>query len=338
MPKISVVMAVHNGLPFLQAAVDSILNQTCDDFEFLVVDDASTDGGLAILHAYPDKRIRLVRNTKQSGLSQSLNQAIDLAQGKYVARMDHDDISLPLRLESQADFLDRHPAVDVVGAWAFTIGDRAGQIWKLPLHDSEIRSELVFNPALVHSSVMFRRMAFLTKRLHYDPKLLRAQDYDLWCRAAGKIRFANIDKVLMHYRIHQRQIGKQHASEQIRVADEIRTKQLQKLGLHPTEQETNLHHNISRWRFSGSVQELLAIGTWLNKLWAANLKNKHLPVEAFRRSLGKRWLAACRASINLGLEAWSIFTHSRFSKSVAYTERAVLWAKCLSRQWGWRNG
>src|SRR3972149_6578001 len=98
MPKISVVMAVHNGLPFLQAAVDSILKQTCDDFEFIVVDDASTDGGLAILHAYSDKRIQLVRNTKQSGLSQSLNQAIDLAQGKYVARMDHDDISLPLRL------------------------------------------------------------------------------------------------------------------------------------------------------------------------------------------------------------------------------------------------
>src|SRR3972149_7024941 len=106
MPKISVVMAVYNGLPYLPQAMESILNQTLRDFEFIVVEDASLDDSLSVLRSYNDRRIRLIVNKKNLGLSRSLNKGLDAANGEYVARMDHDDISLPTRLAEQKAYLD----------------------------------------------------------------------------------------------------------------------------------------------------------------------------------------------------------------------------------------
>lgn len=337
MPKVSIIMAVHNGLPYLQSAVDSILRQTFTDFEFIIVDDASTDGSLTILRSYLDKRLRIVKNLNQSGLARSLNRAIRLSRGQYIARMDHDDISRPTRLETQVEFLEAYLSIGVVGTWASTIGERNRQIWRLPTRDSEIRIELLFNPTLIHSSVMFRRKVFTKNHLRYDPSLKRAQDYDLWCQAARKTQFANIDKILLFYRIHQRQVGRQHYAEQLRTANVIRTKQLHKLGVHLTRTEAKLHHNISRWKFSGTRKNLLAIDAWLIQLWEGNTGSGYLPKDAFLRSLAIRWLAACRSSIKLGMEAWDIFKQSKFSKPVPLTQKAILWAKCRSRQWGWRN-
>lgn len=331
MARISVIMAVRNGLPYLKTAVDSILSQTLADLEFIIIDDASKDGSSEILQAYSDRRIKLVRNAQQKGLSKSLNRGIQLAKGKYITRMDHDDISLPTRLEVQEAFLETHPAIDVLGTWATTIGAPPRQIWRTPTNDMDIRCELIFNPSLIHSSIMFRR----SSRLRYDSGIKRAQDYDLWCRSAEKVVFANINEVLLQYRIHWRQVGKQNAQEQTRTADEIRARHLQKLNLYPEEAEIKRHHAISRWQFSVGEQELRATGHWLAKLEAGNVEKNYLPRDAFRKSLGKRWLAACRSSVKLGSKTWSMFRQSIFSAYVPLFDQTILWAKCLSRQWGW---
>ena len=118
MPRVSVIMAVHNGLPYLEEAVDSILNQSLRDLEFIIVEDASTDGSAEWLASLDDPRLRIVGNKWNKGLTYSLNKAIDLAQGEYVARMDSDDVSHRQRLARQTDFLDRHPEVDLLGSWA----------------------------------------------------------------------------------------------------------------------------------------------------------------------------------------------------------------------------
>ncbi len=334
MPIISVIMAMHNGLPYLYAAIDSVLNQTYDDFELIVVDDASSDGSLKILQAYHDKRIKLLKNIKQKGLSQSLNRGLAAARGKYIARMDHDDISLPQRLLTQKEYLDLHAQVDVVGSWAKIIGGNPEMIWRPPANDGEIRSELIFNPSLVHSSVMFRRQA----GLRYNPDIVRAQDYDLWCRVAGKVRFANIEQVLLCYRIHARQVGKQKASEQIQIADQIRAKRLRTLGLQPTKKQLRLHHRISRWRFAGDEHGLIAIGRWLNLLGKSAKFKSRAENETFRKALAIRWLAACRGSIQLGSTTWILFQKNELSRFVSFRNKAILWVKCLSRQWGWRTG
>ncbi len=307
-PQITVLMAVNNGESFVAEAIESILQQSFGDFEFLIVDDASTDNSRDVVAGFSDARISLLSNEKQQGLSRSLNRGLDQTKGKYVARMDHDDISHRLRLEKQLEFLESHQDLDVLGTWARTLGGKKEQIWRYPARDEDIRSELIFNPVLVHGSVMLRKSTFDKFKLRYDPKISRAQDYELWTRAAAKVRFANIPSVLLEYRIHDDQVGKQHGGEQQKVAASVRAKQLKSLGLTPSRKELELHNRISRWELPKENAELRALKDWFLKLSAANLATNTLPRTAFERALEKRWWAACRANVDMGLEAWRMYT------------------------------
>jgi glycosyltransferase involved in cell wall biosynthesis len=127
MPRISVVMSVYNGEKYLRQAIESILQQTYTDFEFIIIDDGSTDSSREIIQSYDDKRIRLVINEQNIGLTKSLNKGIRLAKGEFIARMDADDISLPQRFEKQVAYLDSHPEVGVLGTYANII-DHRGKI------------------------------------------------------------------------------------------------------------------------------------------------------------------------------------------------------------------
>src|SRR3989338_10709157 len=121
--KISVIMSVYNGMPYLPEAVKSILNQTYKNFEFIIIDDASTDQSTKYLRFLKDKRIKLIKNSKNLGLAASLNKALKFAKGEYIARMDADDISLPKRFEKQVKFFKKHPSVDICGTWVNLIDD-----------------------------------------------------------------------------------------------------------------------------------------------------------------------------------------------------------------------
>jgi len=198
MPKVSVVMSVFNGARTLREAVDSILSQTFTDFEFIIIDDGSTDGTWGILNGYDDPRIRLLRNEENIGLTRSLNKGLALVQGEYIARMDADDISLPERLERQVDCLDSRPEVGVVGTnyWELTpTNERRPMV--VPLTDMSVRLWLLFHNAIVHSSAMVRRTT-LEQIGYYDEALPYAQDYDLWTRVAVVSELANLpDRLLL---------------------------------------------------------------------------------------------------------------------------------------------
>lgn len=339
MPKISVIMAIHNGLPYLMQAVESILHQTFTDFEFLIIDDESTDGSWEQLDTNKDPRIQVIRNQKQLGLSASLNLGLDVAKGEYVARMDHDDISLPTRLEEQSAYLDAHSDVDLVGTWAKTLGLPREQTWRYPSHDEDIRSEFIFGSTLVHSSVMLRKTTFERHQLRYDPKIERAQDYEFWTRAAPNVRFANLSNVLLHYRVHPHQVGQIHGSEQKAVADEVRARELSRLGLKPTAEQEKIHNEAGRWAFSASRAGLDELEDWFLTLRSANQRVKYYPLAAFDRVLERRWWVACRVNVALGLIAWKSYTGSPLSGTLGrgLLEKAQFWAKCLLRELGWRR-
>jgi glycosyltransferase involved in cell wall biosynthesis len=333
-PKVTVLMAVHNGLPYLAEAVESILGQTLQNFEFLIVNDASTDGSSDLLRGYTDKRIRTISNQKQLELARSLNLGIDAALGDYIARMDHDDVSLPARLAKQVRFLDAHPDIDVVGTDARTIGASVEQSWSYPQQDEDIRSEFVFNSALVHSSVMMRRSTFERHKLRYAHEFTRAQDYELWTRAAKDIRFANLGEELVRYRIHEKQVGKQQAHEQRVAASRIRERELTALGFRPDEREVLLHNAISQWDFSASGVNLDDIEQWFLKLESSNKLSEHYPLRAFGRALERRWWAACRTNVKKGLAAWRIYTKSPLSAlgRRSLLSRAKFFGKALLRE------
>ncbi|WP_126446641.1 glycosyltransferase family 2 protein [Sulfuricystis multivorans] len=222
-PLVSVLMPVYNAERFVGQAIESILAQSFQDFEFIIIDDGSTDGTLAVLQRYAasDPRIRLI-SRENHGLVATLNEGIELAQGEWLARMDADDIALPNRLAHQlkclaergADFCGG--AVQCFGAW------RA--LWRYPKTHEGCQVRLLFDVPFAHPTVVGRRAAFSS--LRYREDFDRAQDYDLWQRAwAAGYRLVNTDEVVLHYRVHDGQVSARHTSDQQRRADLVRRRQ-----------------------------------------------------------------------------------------------------------------
>jgi len=197
MPRVSVVMSVYNGERFLRQAVDSILAQTFTDFEFVVVDDGSTDGTAEILKGYTDPRLRMIRQ-ENIGLIGSLNRAVDIASGDYIARMDADDISSPRRLDRQLEWLESKPGIAVLGTQAAEI-DEAGDTLRrhyYPVGSDAIAKALLRGAtALCHGTVMFRRACF-EKVGGYRRPFEHAEDYDLWLRMIESYEVENLTGVL----------------------------------------------------------------------------------------------------------------------------------------------
>jgi glycosyltransferase involved in cell wall biosynthesis len=218
-PELTVLMPVYNGERYLKEAVESILGQTFSDFEFLIVDDGSQDGTSAIVRAYGDERIRLVENGRNLGLIRTLNAGLQLARGRYVARMDADDVSLPQRLELQWRYLQRNPHVSVVGT-QYRMIDENGLV--LSTRKPESRDFLIsfrmyveaYNP-VCHPAVMFRTEEIRAQG-GYDASFPNAEDAALWFRLNSLgVRFANIPRVLVLYRTHTSQISQTHHPGQV---------------------------------------------------------------------------------------------------------------------------
>lgn len=204
MTKISVLMPVYNTPEnYLREAVESILAQTCADFEFLILNDASTDDNVEkVIKSYDDKRIRYWRNDKNLGISLSRNKLIGLSRGEYLAVFDHDDVSLPERLEKQAAFLDAHPEVGVVGCWYRILGAE-DKVSRFPAEDAEIKEIMVNSCCICHPASMIRRSVLVEHNIGYENDYTPAEDYALWCRLLSKTRFANLPEVLFAYRNHE---------------------------------------------------------------------------------------------------------------------------------------
>jgi len=209
-PKISVVMTVFNGGRFLREAVDSILNQTLGDFEFIIVDNASSDDTRQIIASYSDPRMILIENKENLGQTKALNIGIKRAKGEFIARMDADDVSLPQRLQLQYDYLQKNSDIAVVGSWHQEIDEQGRHIkyFKLPLDPFQIKCFLVSPGSLSyyclsHPTVLMRHDVLSQVGL-YDERF-RTQDYELWVRVARKYNIANIGQYLVKHRRFQRQ-------------------------------------------------------------------------------------------------------------------------------------
>lgn len=222
-PKITVLMSVYNGEKYLNEAVDSILFQTFTDFEFLIIDDASTDKTPEILHSYGDTRIKIITNEKNLGLTKSLNKGLELARGEYIARMDADDISYPKRLEKQIKYLEEHRDVGLVGSSFETINEYGEVVSRNIYKDftsEKIYYHLTFNNCIAHSSVVYRR-DLVIRTEGYNERLIRAQDFDLWSRISKKSKIEIVEEILLKWRASQSGISKKCKTEQDQIARSI---------------------------------------------------------------------------------------------------------------------
>ncbi|WP_284450644.1 glycosyltransferase family 2 protein [Methylophaga thalassica] len=218
-PLISVILPVYNAEKYVELAIFSILGQTYTNFELVIIDDGSTDDSKKIITrmANSDNRIRLISRPNK-GLIKTLNEAIDVSRGDYIARMDADDICLPDRLENQITFLSEHPGNVVVGTLSTLIdsdGDEIGPFGKWVKHDEIDSAHLSgHGGAIIHPSVMIRTDALRCVG-GYREEFKSAEDIDLWLRLAELGKVTNIDKRLILYRQHMDSIGHRHRSEQV---------------------------------------------------------------------------------------------------------------------------
>lgn len=201
MPKVSVIMSFCNDEKYIGEAVKSILEQTFSDFEFIIINDASTDSSEEIVKEFADKRIKLIKNSKNLGLTKSLNIGIREAVGEYIARMDADDVCLPQRFEKQVKFLDGNRRTALVGCWVEFI-DPEGKsegIKKFPTDFQDIKKILISYLPFRHPTLIIRKKA-LDEVGFYDESFKYAQDYELILRTAKKFPVANLPEVLLKYR------------------------------------------------------------------------------------------------------------------------------------------
>ena len=203
MPKVSVIMGVYNAnKPFLEKAINSILTQSYTDFEFIICDDGSSDDTYEYVKKLIDYRCILIKNEKNVGLAQTLNNCIDVASGEYIARMDADDISLKDRFLNQVSFLDNHRDVAVVGTQAYFIDENGKRYKKFCRKNHISLSDTVKNSNIIHPSVMIRKEALNSVGNYTVSKLTtRAEDYDLWCKLAySGYKLRNLNDFLFEYR------------------------------------------------------------------------------------------------------------------------------------------
>lgn len=327
--KISLLMSAFNNDQYLRMAIESILNQTFSDFEFIIINDGSTDITAKILASYNDPRMNIVNNEANIGLTKSLNKGLNLSQGEYIARMDADDISMPYRLEKQVAFMDTHPEIGVCGSWARIFGNHSGLI-TLPNDNNSIKCRMLFQNSLIHSSVIIRKGIIEKYNLAYDEQYPKAQDYAFWLTCLQYTLLANIPDTLVGLRFHKEQISISSIDEQNMVAQGIRQKLINNLGIHPSNHELSIHEKLIQPQSSQDIFFFKKVVLWLNKLHSANNVMKIYPEPEFSILLASIFLKVCNCTNQLGFRSWLIFEKSTFSKSIGFRKKVDLFIKhCL---------
>jgi glycosyltransferase involved in cell wall biosynthesis len=312
MPRVTVLMPVYNGQVYLREAIDSVIGQTFNDFELLIINDGSTDDTLRILESFVDPRIRLIMNEKNLGLVHCLNQGIEIARGQYVARMDCDDVCMPERLRVQSDFLDSNPSVDICGSWIVDLDGDYLTTFKYPVSHEDIQAQLLFRNPLAHPAIMLRRSTFIAHGLRYEESERHAEDYGLWIRVQNLVGMANIPQVLLHYRRHEDQVSSTKRQEQRLVTNNIRMAQLRTLYTQANIREQKDFLDICAafdepHNFIGDTNVLQRWMSLLTTLLAVNSEHKIYGQQSFVRIIELVWERLCRAKGIQSIQIWTLY-------------------------------
>ena len=297
-PLVSVLMPAYNAEKFIAEAIQSVLDQTYSNFEFIIIDDGSTDQTAHIVSIFTDPRIRFFKNNRNKGLIRTLNDGFLHCKGSYIARMDADDICDRKRFEVQVNYMQRHPKCSICGTWAKMIdqkNQKTGRI-KNPVSNKTIRVSLLFTPPILHPSVMFR--SALVKTFQYSEDALHIEDFDLWIRVSknSQVEFHNIPKYLMSYRWHHSNVSVLNDDFQYRKKKSLIAGYLKEL--FPNESvDLDLHlATFNLYRFNKKLKTDYSedeVRQWLEKLSVFNKEKNRFNSFALDSFLLSRWMVYC---------------------------------------------
>ena len=281
-PLVSVVMAVYNGEAYLREAILSVLNQTYTNFEFIIVNDASTDNTVKIIEEFQDKRIKLIHNATNLRLAASLNRGIQAAKGKYILRMDADDICFPTRIERQVSHMEKHPEIGIAFGDVLKFSNRR----TLPEIDTNerkpeyIRATLLFFNTVYHNNVIMRREIF--KEYEYTLQYTVAEDMELWLKVTDRYPIVKVRGGMALYRIHKEQSSQVYRKKQLEQEIQMKKPYLERLLGPVTEEECEIHSKVSYRKTQLPISKLQM---WLTKLKQGNLKTHIYNQKVFEQVL-----------------------------------------------------
>lgn len=326
-------MPVYNCSAFVNEAIDSILHQTFSDFELIIIDDGSTDGTAEIIKGYTDKRIRFIPKEKNGGLIDSLNMGLSLATGKYIARMDGDDISELTRFEIQVHFLETNTDVMLCGTWIREM--QTDNVRKFPSTFESIKLSMLDYCCFSHPTIMFRRDFLLQNNLLFNAEFNACEDYDMWVRMTKLGKLNNIPQVLLNYRLHANQITVKEGSAQFKHSTVCRAKML----CHPLPSPNIKDVEVSNFIVSETpirtTTTLVKILNWLDALKQHNADTKFYLTESFnsyvqfkQRSLVRR-VYLNETNYNLSVMLTFLCNHSYVKNKFSFFERLKFYVKCM---------
>lgn len=276
MCKISVIMPVYNGEKYLNEAIDSIIYQTFRDFELIIIDDASTDNTSNIIKSYNDDRIVFIKNNENLGIAKTLNKGIEIAKGKYIARMDADDISYKHRLDIQYKFMEDNTEVGMCGSSVemFSEKDNNIKLHECPTNYEEIKVLQIFNTAFAHPTVMIRKNILDKYNLRYDEFYEGMEDYELWTRMSKITKLSNIEEALLKYRIHSNQITKKISDIQYERMKLLKERILMNLSSDFTKEDAEILLMYSTNEIFKNEDKIYMVFNLFEKVIKANLESK----------------------------------------------------------------
>ncbi len=332
MPAITVLMPVYNAEKYLKQAIESILNQTFTDFEFLIINDCSTDNSLKIIRQMHDvdNRIRLVNNEKNLKLTSSLNKGIDLAKGKYIARMDADDISMPQRLEKQYEFMERYHEIGICGTWVQSFG-LENAIAKYETKDIYIKLKMLHESHFCHPSVIIRTKILKQHNLYYNPNYLYSEDYEFWCRALKYTKFANIPEILLKYRKSKNSISATEYEMQKQNFNKVKAILFKDLGIDVTNDELDLYRNIAYHQYKNEKPFVVQAKNLLQRMLKANESQNIFQKNVFNNYIANMWFNICTNSTVFGLWTYKIYYNSQINRfyKISIKNKIKFWLKSM---------
>lgn len=330
---VSIILPVYNQEGYVRECITSLLNQTYQHIEIIVVNDHCEDSSMHIVESFKDDRIRIIDNRRNVGLAASVNRAITESRGDFLARMDADDVAFPKRIEKQVDFLLGNESISVLGTAMQSFGhSRYKHVF--PERHEDCKTRLLFNVCFGHPTVMFRRQVFEDQQSFYDESLQQySEEYDLWCRIVDRYQFANLPDVLLSYRTFKPGYKTLASAKRRKNSFEIRRSYiLRQLG-NVSEDCFFIHDHIANLDAASDIHEFELWCDWLMRLRYLNVRaNRFLP-HSFAQEVGFREMEIYYWNTHLGLPNWLKYLHNlNASKAMSPSKHAKFFFKSVLRK------
>ncbi|CAH0999522.1 hypothetical protein LEM8419_00822 [Neolewinella maritima] len=336
-PTVSLVMPLYNGRPYVAAAIDSVLAQTFTDWELIVIDDGSTDGGMEVVQAYSDHRIRPMANSSNRGVAYTRGVGIKEARGKFLAWIDSDDVILPQRLSLQLDYLHANPEVGLCGTWIERFGGGDHSQARPPDHAELLRCLLLFTPIVPNATVMLRLPLVRHHRIRYDETLPIAEDYDFVLQCSRHFKLGIVPNVLYRYRVTEGSLMQRYDEAEDQSFETLRVvsgRALAHFGVYADERQLRSHRFLNSGRVFTDFRQYRRAFEWLLVLMRHNDATGYYDRTVFRRAVADRFYFISKKASFAGLRALTFYLRQARLHKLLYPQPlalAKLSARCFIR-------